>query len=35
MTLLDVIDFDEILTVNSMLETKIFEPWTKVGAAFV
>ena len=32
MTLLDVIDLDEILTVNSTWEKKLFEPRTKVGA---
>ena len=35
MTLWDVIDLDEILTVNSMWESKIFEPWAKVGGALV
>ena len=33
MTLLDVIDWDEISTVNSMKENKFFEPRVKVGAA--
>ena len=33
MTLLNFIDLDEILTVNSMWENKFFEPWSKVGAA--
>ena len=32
MTLLDVIDLDEILTVNSTWEKKLFEPRAKVGA---
>ena len=31
MTLLDVIDLDKILTVNSMWEKEFFEPWVKVG----
>ena len=35
MTLSDIIDLDEILTVNSMWENKFFEPWVKVGAALV
>ena len=35
MTLLDVIDLDEIATVNSMWEDKFFELWVKVGAALV
>ena len=35
MTLLDVIDLNEILTVNSMWEKKFLEPWAKVGAALV
>ena len=30
MTLLDVIDLDEILTVNYMWENIFFEPWAKV-----
>ena len=35
MTLLDVIDLDEILKVNSMWENKFLEPWAKTGAALV
>ena len=35
MTLLEVIDLDKILTVNSMWENKFFEPWAQVGAALV
>ena len=35
MTLLDVIDLDKILTVNSMWENKFFEPWVEVGVALV
>ena len=35
MTLLDVIDLDKVLTVNSTRENKFFEPWTKVGTALV
>ena len=35
MALLDVIDLDEILTVNSILVNKFFEAWAKVGAALV
>ena len=35
MTMLDIIDLDEILTVNSVWENKFFEPWAKVGAALV
>ena len=35
MTLLDVIDLDEILTVNSMWKESYFEPWAKVSAAMV
>ena len=35
MTLLDVIDSDEIRTVNSMWENKFFEPWAKGGEALV
>ena len=35
MTLMDVIDLDEIVTVNSMWEIQIFEPWAKVGATLV
>ena len=35
MTLSDVIDLDEILTVNSMSEKKIFELCAKVGKVLV
>ena len=35
MILLDVFDFDKILTVNSIWENKFYEPWAKVGAALV
>ena len=33
--LLDIIDLDKILTVNSMWENKFSEPWAKMGAALV
>ena len=33
--MLDVIDLNEILTVNFMWKKKIFEPWAKVGVALV
>ena len=35
MTLLDVIDLNKILTVNSMWEYKFFEPRAKVGATLI
>ena len=35
MTLLYIIDLDEILTVNSMWENKFLEPWVKVDAILV
>ena len=35
MTLLNVIDSDKILTVNSIWENKFFESWAKVDAALV
>ena len=35
MTLLDVIDLDEILIVNSMRDKKFFEPLAKGGATLV
>ena len=35
MTLLDVIDLDEILTVNFMWKKNFFEPLVTVGAALV
>ena len=35
MTLLDVINLDEILMLNSVGENNFFEPWAKVGAALV
>ena len=35
MALLDVIDFDEISTVNSVWQIKFFEPLAKVGEAMV
>ena len=35
MTLLEVIDYDEIVTLNSIWENKFLEPSAKVDAALV
>ena len=35
MTLFDVSDLDEILTVNPMRQKNVFESWAKVSAALV
>ena len=32
---MDLIDLDKIWTVNSILENKFFEPWTKIGVVLV
>ena len=34
MTLLHVIDWDKISTVNSMSENKFFQPWAKMGVVW-
>ena len=35
MTLLKIVELDEILTLNSTWENKFFEPWAKVSTALV